>query len=251
MAGTVRVGTSGWQYDEWRGAFYPEDVAKARWFEHYATRFSTVELNATFYRLPREQTVRQWHDRAPEGFAFAVKASRYVTHQKKLRDPEEGVGNVVRRCAGLAEHLGVWLWQLPGQLHRDVPRLARFLAALPTDARHAIEFRHASWYEREVEDLLADHDVAWVWLSDGGAMPAAAPLTAPFVYLRLHGLDPQRQYAWDYTPDELAPWVDRLRAAAADGRDGWVFFNNDVGAHAPHNALAMVDLLGDAAHRWP
>ena len=250
MPGTVRVGTSGWQYDDWRGAFYPEDVAKKRWFEHYTTVFPTVELNATFYRLPRETTVQQWHDRAPTGFRFAVKASRYVTHQKKLRDPEEPVGNVVRRCAALGEHLGVWLWQLPGQLHKDVPRLARFLAALPADARHAVEFRHASWYDREVEDLLAGHDVAWVWLSDGGAMPAAAPITAPFVYLRLHGLDPTRQYTWDYTADELAPWVDRLRDTAADGRDGWVFFNNDVGAHAPHNARTMIDLLGDAAHPW-
>lgn len=249
--GTVRVGTSGWQYDDWKGRFYPDDVPKTRWLEHYTRHFSCVELNGTFYRLPSETSVQRWHDRAPDRFRYAVKASRYVTHQKKLRDPEEPVRNVVERCAGLKSFLGVWLWQLPGQLHRDVPRLERFLQALPGSARHAVEFRHPSWYDAEVENALRAHQVAWVWLSDGGAMPAATPVTAPFVYLRLHGLAAEDAHRWDYSGDELAPWVDHLREVARDGHDAWVFFNNDHRARAPRNALTMVDMLGDVAMSWP
>ncbi len=132
-----------------------------------------------------------------------------------------------------------------------MPRLERFLHALPGRARHAVEFRHPSWYDAAVEDLLRSHQVAWVWLSDGGAMPAATPVTAPFVYLRMHGLSTEDAYRWDYRAEELAPWVDRLRDAARDGLDGWVFFNNDHQASAPHNALAMVDMLGDVAMAWP
>lgn len=250
--GTVRTGTSGWQYDDWRGRFYPTDVPKRRWFDHYAGRFPTVEINATFYRLPSTSTVERWHDQAPDRFRYAVKGSRYLTHNKKLNDPTDPVATITERMAPLKTFHGVWLWQLPPNLHVDVDRLDTFLAALPGGPGHAVEFRHRSWYIDDVERTLSRHNVAWVWLSDH-QMPDVAPVTADFVYLRFHGLaeDPDLRYRYDYDRDELAPWADRLRGAAADGLDGWVYFNNDFGANAPRNAVALIDLLGDAAFGWP
>ena len=252
VEGCLRIGTSGWQYDDWRGAFYPEHVAKRRWLEYYTERFPTVEINATFYRLPTTSAVEGWHRRVPDRFLFAVKGSRYLTHNKKLLDPAPIVANVVERLAPLRHRLGVWLWQLPPSLRRNDARLATFLAALPGDARHAVEFRHRSWYEPEVEDLLRRHNVAWVWLSDA-AMPSVSPVTADFVYLRFHGLssDPTAKYRWDYQTDELLPWADRLRAAAESGCDGWVYFNNDHRAHAPRNAAALAALLAEHVVGWP
>jgi uncharacterized protein YecE (DUF72 family) len=250
--GVVRVGTSGWQYDDWRGRFYPDGLPKRAWFEHYARCFPTVEINATFYRLPKTSTVERWHDAAPDRFRFAVKGSRYLTHNKKLHDPAEPIATITSRMAPLKGFHGVWLWQLPPNLHLDVGRLERFLAALPGGPGHAVEFRHRSWFVGEVEQVMARHGVAWVWLSDR-QMPDHAPVTADFVYLRLHGLaeDEALRYRWDYTEAQLAPWADRLRAAAADGRDGWVYFNNDYDANAPRNAMTLADVLGDDAVRWP
>ncbi|MBW3665027.1 MAG: DUF72 domain-containing protein [Actinobacteria bacterium] len=249
--GTIRVGTSGWQYDDWKGAFYPEDVAKKRWFEHYRTVFSTVEVNATFYRLPKETTVEKWHDAAPPGFRYAVKGSRYITHNLKLGEgTPEAIGNAERRMAALKSYLGVWLWQLPPNLHRDVDRLDDFLTALPS-GYHAVEFRHRSWFDDDVYDVLKRHDAACVWISDK-QMPDVFPLTADFVYVRLHGLsgDPDERYHYDYARDELEPLAERLVGQARDGRDGWVFFNNDYQANAPRNALTLIELLGDAAEPW-
>ena len=248
--GVVRVGTSGWQYNDWAGSFYPAGVPKSRWLEHYTTRFPTVEINATFYRLPRSSTVEKWHDRVPRHFRFAVKGSRYLTHNKKLADPEESTHLIVARMVPLRSRHGVWLWQLPPSLHRDVPRLERFLRALPESTRHAVEFRHPSWYAGDVEAALLRHNVAWVWLSDS-QMPQAYPVTADIVYLRLHGLstNPDERYRWDYSSSELSGWASRLRDAAASGRDSWVYFNNDFHAHAPRNADLLISLLGPVAAR--
>jgi uncharacterized protein YecE (DUF72 family) len=248
--GVVRIGTSGWQYDDWRGRFYPEDAPKRSWFSHYATHFPTVEINATFYRLPRTSTVQRWQDAAPDRFRYAIKGSRYLTHIRKLNDPADPVATITDRMASLKTFHGVWLWQLPPNLHVDVDRLATFLTVLPGGPGHAVEFRHRSWYVDAVADVLAEHGVAWVWLSDG-QLPDDAPATAPFVYLRLHGDDdPDRRYRWDYTAAELQPWAERLRAAAADGRDGWVFFNNDHAANAPRNAKLLIGMLDDVAIPW-
>lgn len=248
----VRVGTSGWQYDDWDGSFYPDQVARKRWFEHYASVFPTVEINYSFYRLPRQSTAEGWHDRAPDRFRYAVKGSRYITHNLKLGDgTAEAIDNVTGRLAPLKAFLGVWLWQLPPNLHRDVGRLERFLSLLP-GGDHAVEFRHRSWFDDAVFDTLADHGAACVWVSDR-QMPDVRPVTADFVYLRLHGLadDPDDRYRYDYSRDELAPLADRLADQVASGRDGWVFFNNDHRARAPANARTMIGLLGDAAVDWP
>ncbi len=238
----IRVGTSGWQYRDWRGRFYPDDLAQSRWFGHYATVFSTVEINASFYRLPSEAAIRRWRDQAPDGFRYAAKGSRYLTHRLKLggdRVPDS-VALVCGRLGGLGATLDVVLWQLPPQLHVDPERLARFVGLLPAGMRHAVEFRHPSWLTREVFAVLAGAGVAHVWVSSH-AMPPDRTRTADFVYLRLHGLDGGWQH--DYRDAELAPWVDAVAAAAADGLDGYVYFNNDGLARAPHNAVRFAQLL--------
>lgn len=245
----MRVGTSGWSYDDWDGRFYPDEVARTRWFDHYAGHFPTVEINYSFYRLPRQTTVEKWHGQAPDRFRYAVKGSRYITHNLKLGgDVEDAIGNVVRRMAPLKTFLGVWLWQLPPNLHKDVERLDRFLSLLP-GSDHAVEFRHRSWWDEEVEETLRRHDAAFVWLSDSD-MPDARPLTSDTIYVRLHGKGEER-YRYDYSDRELEEWAARLRALAADGHDAWVFFNNDHRAKAPKNAATLVELLGDAAEPWP
>lgn len=247
----VRVGTSGWQYRDWRGAFYPDGLAMTRWFDHYVRVFPTVEVNATFYRLPRPTTVDRWSERAPAGFRYAVKGSRYITHNLKLGDgTDTAVRNVTERIAPLGDHLGAWLWQLSGNLHRDDQRLDRFLGMLPTGPRHAVEFRHGSWFDDEVFAILERHGAACVWISDRQT-PDVFPVTADVVYVRFHGLatDDAERYRYDYTREELAPWAERLSAQREAGRDVWVYFNNDHAARAPANALTLMELLGDAARR--
>ena len=244
----IAVGTSGWSYDDWRGAFYPRALPRSQWLGYYAQQFPTVEVNSCFYRLPSEGTVTRWHDQAPAGFRFAVKGSRFVTHQRRIAGAGDGVSRFVHRVAGLAERLGVALWQLPPTLERDADLLAGFVSILPGGARHAIEFRHPSWLVDDVFGILRDHGVALVWVSSVG-MPAAAVETADFVYLRLHGL--ADGYAHDYSADELRPWLERLRDAHARGRDGYVYFNNDARARAPKNARELTEALGEASAPWP
>ena len=180
--GVVRVGTSGWQYDDWRGRFYADDAPKRSWFSHYAAHFPTVEINATFYGLPRTSTVERWHDAAPDRFRYAVKGSRYLTHNRKLNEPAGPIATISERMAPLKSFHGVWLWQLPPNLHVDVDRLTTFLAALPGGPGHAVEFRHRSWYVDEVADVLQAHGVAWVWLSDG-QLPDDAPVTSAVLHV--------------------------------------------------------------------
>lgn len=244
----VRVGTSGWSYDDWDGRFYPEEVPRSRWFEHYARVFPTVEVNYSFYRLPRTSTIERWHDQAPDRFRYAVKGSRYVTHNLKLAGAADAVGNVTERMAPLRSFLGVWLWQLPPNLKKDVERLDTFLGLLPGGQRHAVEFRDRSWWDADVYDALASHGAACVWLSDG-QMPDETPTVADFIYVRMHGLGEER-YRHDYTDTELEPWAKRLEEAARGGLDAYVYFNNDHRAMAPANASRLIELLGDTALDW-
>ena len=251
MAGEVRVGTSGWQYDDWRGAVYPDELPKRRWLEHYATRFPTVEVNATFYRLAKESTVAQWRDAVPGAFEFVLKGSRFITHQKKLNDPAEALERFFAPLGPVLDRTAAILWQLPGRWRRNAERLDAFLAALPEGYRYAVEFRDDDWFHDEVYEVLDRHGVANVWLSSaltGSHEPVA---TGGHVYVRFHGLDPDEPYRYDYAREELAPWADRLRDLAERGTPAWAFFNNDHQAHAPRNAATMVELLGEAARGWP
>lgn len=244
--GRIAVGTSGWAYDHWGGNFYPDDLPKTRRFQHLAARFPTVEINYSFYRLPSEKTVRGWHDQAPRRFRFALKGSRLITHARRLRNCEEAVGTFVERSKGLKSFLGAILWQLPPDLEKDAGLLEGFLSGLP-GRHHAVEFRHPSWLDDEVFDLLRSRAAALVCISSK-QMPAIFATTTDFTYVRLRGLE--GAYEHDYTDAELAPWVGFLEEVAGRGQDGFVYFNNDGKSRAPANAERLIELLDDAAVEW-
>lgn len=240
----VHIGTSGWHYADWKGTVYPNEIPKTRWFEHYTTLFDTVEINASFYRLPTEKAVANWGGQAPRGFIYAAKGSRFTTHNLKIGGDRlpQSVELVTGRLKPLRDHMPVMLWQLPPNLHQDVDRLARFAGLLPDWVRHAVEFRHPSWHDDSVTEVLSDHQVARVWVSAAGSTQPT-PVTAGLVYLRLHGLG-EDPYRWDYSDDDLQPWVRRIDAAVADGHDAFVYFNNDFHGHAVRNAQRFSKLLG-------
>lgn len=254
-AGRVWVGTCGWQYRDWRGRFYPPGLPTNRWLAHYATIFPAVEVDASFYRLPSEAAIAAWRRTAVErpGFGFALKGSRLITHIRRLTDCSAELRRFLDRVRPLAEAGAVafLLWQLPPSLRHDPPRLRGFvelLAAEARDVRHVVEFRHPSWLTDDVFASLEAAGIAVCWVSST-VMPPVAPLTTDLVALRFHGL--AGGYAHDYSDAELSPWVERLRAAVAGGRDAYAFFNNDSFALAPANARRLIELLGDAAVPWP
>jgi uncharacterized protein YecE (DUF72 family) len=213
--------------------------------EYYATRFDTSEFNASFYRLPSEAMVEGWARRAPPGFVFAWKVSRFITHNKKLKDCEDSVALVFGRMAPLADHYGPALIQLPPQLRRNDQRLAGFLKLLPKGRRHTVEFRHPSWYDPAVFRLLADFDAA-LCISDHHAAPSPWEVTASWVYVRGHG--PGGRYFGRYSAAELAEWARRMAAWEAEGRDVYAYFDNDIKSAAPHDAEALKALtLGRAS----
>jgi uncharacterized protein YecE (DUF72 family) len=252
MAGEIRVGTSGWQYDDWRGPFYPDELPVGRWLEHYAGTFPTVEVNSTFYRLASREAVQGWADTAPERFEFACKGSRFITHQKKLKDPAEPVERFFAPLAPLSDHLEVVLWQLPPRWRRNPARLDEFLDAVPGDVRHAVELRDDDWFHDETYEVLDRHGAALVWLSSSLTSAHHEHVrTGGHVYLRFHGLDEDEPYRYDYARRELEPWAQRLREVAEDGTPAWVYFNNDHAAKAVANAQTLVELLGEAARTWP
>jgi uncharacterized protein YecE (DUF72 family) len=242
--GAARVGCSGWQYRHWRGSFYPDDITLSRWFEHYASQFDTVEINNSFYRLPEAATFARWAERAPRNFLFAVKASRYLTHMKKLKDPEPPVERLFERATHLGGHLGPVLYQLPPGWKLDLDRLEHFLHVLPPNAQHALEFRDPSWYVDEVLDLMRGRDVA-LCLHDMRGSATERLRVASFVYVRFHG--PSGQYAGRYGLDRLRDWASWLGRQLKDGADVYAYFNNDVGGHAPRDAIALRGLLENQA----
>lgn len=237
---TVRVGTSGWVYKHWIGDFYPPQVKAKERFLYYASQFDTVELNGSFYRLPLEKTVLAWRSAAPPGFLFACKGSKYITHNKKIKDAEDSIALVEGRLALLGDHLGPTLYQLPPQLKRDDGRLARFLSMLPRDRRHVLEFRHPSWYAPEVLTLLSEHDVA-LCISDHHHAPAPWEATARFVYIRGHG--PGGRYVGRYGPAVLADWAKAIRRWEGEARPVFVYFDNDIGGSAPRDAADLKTIL--------
>ena len=244
MRGGVWIGTSGWVYKEWAGNFYPKGWPKKDEFGYYVRHFPTVEINATFYRLPTLKMVRGWHDRAPKGFLFAVKGSRFLTHIKRLKDAGAGLRKYFRRITPLKEHLGPILWQLPPNFHKDLPRLEKFLKKVPKEFQHAVEFRHPSWIDDETFSLLRKYRAAQVWLSSQ-AMPMNFTVTADFIYLRFHGL--KNGAAHNYTEAELKPWSNELLKNARKGKSAFVYFNNDWNTRAPLNAKMLMKMVGTAA----
>lgn len=236
----TRIGCSGWNYDHWREVFYPRGLPASRWLEHYATAFDTVEVNATFYRLPTRKSASAWARATPDGFTFAVKASRYLTHVKRLRELGDRVGRLLEPLEPLrqAGKLGPLLWQLPETFHRDDDRLAEALDALPT-GRHCFEFRHPSWFAPEVEDLLRSHGAALV-IADHRRRPfQTRALTAGWTYLRFHY---GRARDGAYGDAALRTWAERIERWRQV--DVYAYFNDDWSGHALREARRLRELLG-------
>jgi uncharacterized protein YecE (DUF72 family) len=240
--GAVHVGTSGWAYDDWQCAFYPRDVTGAQRLPWYAQRFDTVELNASFYRVPTEPMIAAWNRNLPAGFRLAVKGSRRITHVKRLAGCEEELDFFFERVLRL-RHLAVVLWQLPPSFRKDVERLAGFLALLPKGVRYAFEFRHASWWDDEVARVLRRRRAAFVAVSHP-ELPADVVPTGDLLYVRFHGLGP-RLYDYGYSRAELEGWARRL-LPLLPGRHLYAYFNNDYRARAPRDAARLRALLGGA-----
>lgn len=237
MRGRLYVGTSGWNYAAWASGFY-RGVPRRAWLAHYARCFGAVEVNASFYREIRPATYAAWRDQTPEGFRFCVKAHRYLTHVKRLAFPPESLQRQRHNVRPLGPKLSVVLWQLPSSLPWEARRLEHFLAAIDRwpEARHAVEFRHASWFRDDVAALLARHRVANC-LSDATDWPMWEAVTADLVYVRLHGHP--RTYASRYAPQALDAWAARIGAWLAEGRTVHVYFDNTDAGAAPRDALAL------------
>ncbi len=242
--GRILIGTSGWSYKSWENTFYPPGVPTTRHFDFYATQFPTVEINLTFYRLPTANMVQGWRDKAPPGFVYAVKGSRFITHMKKLAHLDGALAKFFDRLRPLEKRIGVILWQLPPMLRKDPARLEDFLRKLPATYRHAVEFRHASWLEEDIFKLLRRHRAAYVNLSSL-AMPMDLTVTSNLVYIRFHGL--AGGAAHDYTRAELKPWAEHIRRQATRGHTVFAYFNNDANVRAPANAKLLIQMTESPA----
>ena len=234
------IGTSGWHYDDWRGRFYPEKMQKSQWLEFYAEHFSTVELNNTFYRLPSERAVDNWGKTVPSGFVFSVKVSRFITHVKKLKDTGEALSNFMSRISPLQDKVGPLLYQLPPRLQRNDELLTDFLHGLPSKHKHVIEFRHKSWLNEHVFDILQSYNTGLcVFEMPDLSCPMLA--TTDFAYIRFHGRD--SLYSSCYTDEELSVWANNISELAAKLETVYIYFNNDVAGYALKNAVTLRDYL--------
>ncbi len=239
----IRIGTSGWSYDHWDGVLYEPGTPPARRRDRYVQAFDTVELNASFYRWPRTSTFASWQRQLPAGFLMTVKAPRGLTHAKKLYAPEVWIERITTCWHELGDKRGVFLIQLAPNHSRDDARLTHFLDALPRWIRTAVEFRHPSWACEGVFSLLEERNVAYSVMS-GADLPCVLRATADLVYVRMHGPDQQHLYAGSYADDDLRWWAHEIGQWAGQGRDVFVYFNNDGGGNAVRNAWTLRDLLG-------
>lgn len=233
MGATIRIGTSGWEYPHWVGSFYPRDLSRDRRLEFYAEHFDTVELNNSFYRLPEAETFATWGRRVPAEFSFAVKASRYLTHLRRLREPAEPLHRLWTRARRLDGRLGPMLYQLPPRWRPNHERMAEFLAAVPAGAPQAVEVRDRRWYGKRLNGLLDQAGVALCIHDMVGSATAPRPV-GPFVYVRFHGAG--EKYGGTYSPQRLIAWADRMSGWAQQGWPVWAYFNNDIGGHAVRDA---------------
>ncbi len=267
----TRIGISGWVYPAWRSTFYPKGLPHRRELEYAAEHLSSIEINGTFYALQRPGSFQRWHDETPDDFVFAVKGGRFITHLKKLGDPEAPLANFFASgVLALGRKLGPLLWQLPPTLGYDEERLVRFFETLPRTTaaaaalagqhddrltadrvltstsvdqpiRHALEVRHDSFVSERFTDLLRAHDVAAVVADTAGRWPMLDAVTSDFVYVRLHGAD--ELYVSGYTDEALDAWAERVRGWREDGLDTYVYFDNDAKVRAPYDAMALISRL--------
>ncbi len=240
----LHIGTSGWSYDHWEGVLYPKGLPTAKRRQVYTEHFSTVELNASFYRWPREQTFETWNRELPPGFVMTVKAPRGLTHARRLNNPGPWIDRLTKSWHALRDRRGALLVQLHPAHERDDERLDGFLSLLPDWMRVAVEFRHASWHVDEVMGILERHHAAYVVMS-GPKLPCILRATAPFVYVRFHGPSNDRMYAGSYSDADMGWWADRIGEWRDQGRDVYAYFNNDGEGHAVRNADTLRALLGE------
>ncbi len=237
----IHIGTSGWHYQHWRGPFYPPKLPASKMLEFYTQQFDTVELNNTFYRLPLETGLRSWREDTPKGFCFAVKGSRFLTHMKKLRDPEQGVARFFERVDQLGKKLGPVLFQLPPWWEINLERLEHFVNVLPPGHRYAFELRNPTWHTPEVYRLLHRHNAAFCIFEIAG-FASGIEITANFTYIRLHG--PGGAYQGSYGGETLEEWAGRIRRWRGELRAIYIYFDNDQAAYAVENALTLKRLIG-------
>jgi len=238
----LRIGTCGWQYPDWRGVLYPPGVPQRAWLSAYAEQFCTVEVDAAFYRLPSRETFERWRSAVPEGFLMAVKASRYLTHVRRLAEPEEPVARMVDAARGLGAALGPVLLQLPPTLRCAPERLDTCLAAFPPDIRVTVEPRHASWWTDEAATVLRAHGAALCWADRGNRPVTPLWRTASWGYLRLH--EGRARPGWSYGRTALRTWLERLEWTFPDDEDVFVYFNNDAEGIAVRDARRLLRLAG-------
>jgi uncharacterized protein YecE (DUF72 family) len=234
--GKAHIGCSGWNYKHWRGRFYPEEESPERWFEFYAATFDTVEINNTFYQLPASKTFKAWRAQAPKGFLYAVKANRYLTHLKKLKEAKAPLKKFLTRARLLQEHLGPILYQLPPRWSLNLERLESFLDLLPEDLQHVIEFRDQSWLVDEVFQLLEERGVS-LCTHDLPGLDVPRLSIGPLAYVRFHGAG--QKYQGGYPEAALRGWWRWMEQQVRAGKDLYVYFNNDAEAHAVHDAQRL------------
>lgn len=242
MSGTIHIGTSGWNYDHWKGPFYPEDLPQEQWLKFYTEHFDTVEINNSFYQQPEKSTVLKWCDGVPDQFRFAVKANRYMTHMKKLNEPEDSVQKMADTFSEFGEKLGMILFQLPPKWNFNEERLRNFVNLLPGDFHYVFEFRDKSWINETTYSILEENNIAFcIYHLSGYQSPLK--VTADFVYVRLHG-PVEEKYQGKYDEKYLSEWADKLKEWGKKGKDVYLYFNNDDQGFAVQNALKLKELTG-------
>jgi len=239
----IHIGTSGWSYRHWEGVLYPHDLLPRQRLDHYLGRYRTVELNASYYRWPSDAAFARWRRRLPAEFVFSVKAPRGLTHQRRLYGPERWIDRIRGGLGRLAPVRSVLLVQLSPRFEIDLARLEYFLAWLPRDLQVAVEMRHPSWHQEATFQLLERYRAAYCVMS-GANLPCVLRATSPLVYARLHGPDQGSLYGGSYSDDDLRWWSERTREWEAQGREVFVYFNNDGGGNAVRNADRLRELLG-------
>ncbi len=246
VKGQIHIGTSGWVYPHWKGLFYPVGYPQRRWLEYYAGQFDTTEINASFYRLPTQETVDKWQKTAGKGFHFCPKISRYITHAKKLNDPEQSVPRFFDVFGTIARSSGPVLIQLPAVLGFNEQKAAHFFSYLNShygDFKFSLEARHPGWTEREAIKLLKKYKIGWVIAESGKRFSSGELITARHIYLRFHG--PDGYYATSYSKEALKAYARMCLSWKEDGYAVWVFFNNDLHGFAIENARTLKEMVGE------
>lgn len=240
----IYIGTSGWSYKHWKGIYYPEGLKPADWLSYLASHFDVTEINTSFYHLPKEHTVTSWVNEVPAGFKFCPKISRYLTHIKRLKDPEEPLQRFFELFAPIKKHLGPVLVQLPPNLKFDYERAEHFFKVLHKDYKQydfALEVRHDTWLANDALALLTRYNVAIVISQSGNQFPYTEMVTAKNIYVRFHG--PEALYASSYSDEMLAGFAQKFRQWLADGHFIWAFFNNDINGYAIDNAKTLMGMM--------